>query len=211
MGLYELIFEVDGLGEDEQDAVYQNFDALISGHGTAYYVTLSAEGPNVVTAARTAISRLTEIGVHPYRMVEDLVTRAEIARRLDVAVQAVGQWVRGERRADSPFPEPHNRVGGGVWLWSDVVRWSARVPDLAKPAAPELEFPRLDDHVVINFDLLAAGGRRRSSGARSASRILSTGPVSVTVTFTGTTTSSFSTSERSPERMGSWQDYGLAS
>lgn len=212
MGPYELIFEVEALSESVQDAVYENFDALISGHGDKYFVTVSADGSDAISAARGAIARLNALGVRPHRMVEDLVTRSEMARRLGVAAQAVGQWIRGERRADLPFPEPYNRVGGGVWLWADVMDWLARVPGLTTDVSEGLSFPRLDDHVVINFDLLSLRGSRfhAAHGTHLVTQVRSAQPLSVAVTFTGTSTSE-APRERSIDRMGSWSDYGLAS
>ncbi|MBJ7451750.1 MAG: hypothetical protein JHC71_06645 [Blastococcus sp.] len=211
MGAYELIFEVEELAEETQDVVYEHFDALISGHGRTNLVTLTAEGPTAASAARLAVAQLTALGVRPYRMVEDLATRAEIARRLNVAAQAVGQWIRGERRADFPFPEPYNRAGGGVWLWSDVASWVAKVPDLAKHAEPGLSFPRLEDYTVINFELLSARPRRSGPTSQGFTQAGSVELVSATVTYAKEAVSTSTTQGRTSERMGSWRDYGLAS
>lgn len=52
---------------------------------------------------------------------EDLVTGAELGRRLGISTQRVHQLAE---RPD--FPQPIGRVGNSVvWRWSDVDEWNA--------------------------------------------------------------------------------------
>jgi predicted DNA-binding transcriptional regulator AlpA len=52
---------------------------------------------------------------------EDLVSGAEIARRLGVSTQRVHQM----RDEDDDFPEPLGRVGNSiVWRWREVEKWA---------------------------------------------------------------------------------------
>lgn len=54
---------------------------------------------------------------------DDLVSGAEIARRLGVSTQRVHQL-----RDDPDFPEPLGKVGRAiVWKWRDVERWARHV------------------------------------------------------------------------------------
>lgn len=56
------------------------------------------------------------------RELEDLVTGAEIGRRLGLSTQRVHQLA-----ARDDFPAPLGRVGNYVvWRWADVATWDAR-------------------------------------------------------------------------------------
>jgi len=55
-------------------------------------------------------------------MAAELVSGAEIGRRLGVSREAVRQW-----RHRPGFPEPLGRVGRAVvWDWATVHRWAER-------------------------------------------------------------------------------------
>jgi transcriptional regulator with XRE-family HTH domain len=209
---YELIFQTEPLTETVMDAIEAEFDALISGHGTSYMVTVSAEGRDAVTAADSALLHLRNLGAHPYRLVEDLVSRSEIARRVGVAPQAVGQWIRGERRAEQPFPEVFNAVAGGVWLWADVVDWLEHVNVPGVDLDEAVAHPHREDYWAVNHRLVAEHSdveRARTIGGLVAA-VSSSSPVHAIVTIKETT-SRGGTQARSGRRMGSWSDYGLAS
>ncbi len=118
---FELQFELEPIPEDVEDAIAGAFDCLIASHSGVTTVTLSAQGPTCVAAALDAADALRRLGAHPVRLVDDVVSRGEIARRAGVTPQAVGQWIRGERHAGSPFPPPYVLAGGGLWLWGEVV------------------------------------------------------------------------------------------
>lgn len=58
----------------------------------------------------------------PIRLVDlnELVGRAEIARRAGIKERTVDSW----RRRHSEFPEPLTHVSGTpLWLWPDVAAW----------------------------------------------------------------------------------------
>ena len=118
---YELRFEVRAIPEDIEDAIAEALDCLVSGHSGVTSVTLSAEGDTCLAAALSAIDALQALGAAPIRLIDDLVGRREIARRAGVTPQAVGLWIRRERHTSSPFPPPFIAVGGGLWLWGEVV------------------------------------------------------------------------------------------
>lgn len=54
----------------------------------------------------------------------EIVSGAEIGRRLGVTREAVRQW-----RRRPGFPEPVGRVGQAIaWNWEDVRRWADQRP-----------------------------------------------------------------------------------
>lgn len=119
--LYVLTFEVASASDDQLDQIESHFDVISSeGHGAPEITALveAADAPNAFQAARRAIG---EAGVRIVRFLPDLVTRAEIARRAGLTTQAVGNYVRGDRR--DHFPEPYLHVPDSVWLWSEVLEW----------------------------------------------------------------------------------------
>ena len=119
---YDLTFQVLGLTEALEDELYDHYEAQAFVHGDTQLVALAQCGDSCVIAAQGAVANLRALGLKVLRLYEDLVTRSDIAQRVGVSPQNVGQWVRGERAAGS-FPAPFNAVAGGVWLWSDVIAW----------------------------------------------------------------------------------------
>lgn len=104
-------------------------------------VTTLIDAKTAIEAGLHAAKALVAAGVTPQRTYQDLVSRQDIADRLDVSRQAVGNWVRGERHRALPFPAPVTLASGGLWLWSNVVRWisTAGVVELDESALPTLE------------------------------------------------------------------------
>lgn len=133
---------------DELDA----FPVRVSG---VWSVTLNQAGPSGLLAARTAFGMLRQLGANPVRMVEDLVGRAEIAHRCGTTPQAVGLWMRGERRASAPAPAPLFTAGVDLWLWSEVVDWLRQI---GRPVDSDLAFPTRTDHQIMN-GIIASSAR----------------------------------------------------
>lgn len=117
---YELSFEVPTLSEAKEDLIASMFDTVIAVHSGVTTITLTADGDDCLGAALAAIRTLRETGVEPIRLVDDVVSRSEIARRMGVTPQSVGQWIRGERHSESTFPTPYIFTDGGLWLWGEV-------------------------------------------------------------------------------------------
>lgn len=162
--LYEVTFEIAPASEAIEDAVAAAFDGVLASHSGVTTVTLTAEGETAIDAARTAANSLRKIGAPPLRVVEDLVGRTEIAERAGVTRQAVGLWVRGERQAISPFPAPYVLVGGGLWLWGEVLpALRARGVDVDDPME---HLTRHDIHLVNG----ALGARGKSERAEPKAR-----------------------------------------
>lgn len=151
---YELSFEVQELPEDLEDAVCENFDATVAVHQDVITVTLESVGESCLEAATSAIKRMRRLGVQPVRLLDNLVTRCDIARRAQVTPQAVGLWIRGERHASTRFPPPYVLAGGGLWLWGDVVRHlAARGVHLDEG----VRYPTMRDSQLIGGELARLG------------------------------------------------------
>lgn len=148
---YELSFEVPSLSEVAKDLITDQFDSVIAVHGGVTTITLTADGEDCVSAAIEAVNALRSMGAKPIRLVDDVVSRGEIARRIGVTPQSVGQWIRGERHAESLFPCPYILANGGLWLWGEVVAALAARGE----AIEELGYPSRRDIQVIGGVLAA--------------------------------------------------------
>lgn len=124
MHSYELMFLIDGVVTDErQDELLDHFDEITVSIDPYQRCTVTGqfEGESAVLAARQAIDTLHSFGFKVSRMTEDYVDRTEIAARLGVTRQAVGNWIK--RQTSIEFPGPAHRTPGEIWLWHDVVEW----------------------------------------------------------------------------------------
>lgn len=120
MPLFEFAFEVPAIDESVEDAIAETLDAVIAWHSGVTTVSVVQAGVDCVAAAREVVEQLRAVGAPPRRLVDDLVTRAQIAERAGVTRQAVSAWTRGERGGEAAFPAPYVLVGGGLWLWGEV-------------------------------------------------------------------------------------------
>ena len=146
MNTYEITLIVEEVPDHLVDDLIDNFDAT-TGHDHAgrAFVTLLAEGPDFLSAAKSSYTRLQTLGLCILRASTDLASRTEIATRLGVTRQAVYNWTKGNRHDD--FPAPTNPVGGGAWLWGDVHRGAighGLTEDLG------VEYPTQDDLDLLN-------------------------------------------------------------
>lgn len=132
--------------------VGETLDIVVSSHSGLAVATVIVAGSDALAAGRTASATLSACGLPPRRTYPDLVSRRDIADRLDVSRQAVGNWVRGERHQSHSFPTPVNMVAGGVWLWGDIAYWLHSTGR----DEPGLSFPTLEDHALLDGILAAA-------------------------------------------------------
>ncbi|WP_255789208.1 helix-turn-helix transcriptional regulator [Mycobacteroides abscessus] len=137
---------------------------VVSTDGDLTVATALVHGVDAIEAGVEAAKALETSGIRVLRTYQDLVTRQDVADRLGVTRQAVGNWVRGERHDDTPFPSPVSRVAGGVWLWGDVVAWARS----CNYDVDEVQLPSLEDHVRLDL-LIAAGVRNVTVSSYSAS------------------------------------------
>lgn len=164
MATYELVFELPPIDEKQEDAIYDRFDALISSHAGSVLLTVSADGPTCGSVVQAVVHWLQRHDITPRRLYEDLVTRGEIAERADVTPQAVGNWVRADRRESRPFPEPYNHAAGGLWLWAEVNEW---LRHLRKDDG--MEHPNRRDYARVNSWLYERWGNWRAVSTSSPS------------------------------------------
>ncbi|WP_058626146.1 helix-turn-helix transcriptional regulator [Microbacterium testaceum] len=118
---YELTFELPRISEDVEELIMDRFDAVIAEHQGVVTATLTVDGADCVSSARAAMDVLAGYGAEPRRLIDDLVTRSQIAERLGVSRQAVGLWISAQRQASIEFPPPFVLAGGGLWRWAEVV------------------------------------------------------------------------------------------
>jgi hypothetical protein len=151
MTAYELIFVLDDIGElgdPRVDSIEGDLDAVFGRHDDLCLVTVSVEGTSAYAAGVEGVRRLGATGFTVLRSYPDLVNRPEIAERLDVTRQAVGNWTRGERLSTVVFPTPVHLAANGLWLWGDVVAWHRAKG--CETTEVELGFPSIEDHGAID-------------------------------------------------------------
>ncbi len=101
-------------------------DALVQYRNGAVYLDFVREAASLEEAVISAIkdvkstSTFAEIAsVTP----ENLVTEAEIAKRLNKSRQIVSLWIKGQRRKSFPHPVMRLAEKSPLWSWSEVVTW----------------------------------------------------------------------------------------
>lgn len=102
-------------------------DATISLRFGRLYLTFSRSAASLKDAIISAIKNVRESGIDAtvLRVDQcDLVTQAEIARRIHRSRQLVGQYVKGGR-GPGGFPAPACNITDGVplWYWCEVAYW----------------------------------------------------------------------------------------
>ncbi|MEU7630978.1 hypothetical protein AB0C34_13475 [Nocardia sp. NPDC049220] len=125
---FEFMFVVEGITDafdPRVEGVEEHLDCVMERHGELTLMTVTTPGTSAYTAGVHAARVLEAAGIDVVRAYADLVTRQDIADRAEVTRQAVGNWVRGERCGNHPFPTPTNLAAGGLWLWRDVNTWLA--------------------------------------------------------------------------------------
>ncbi|MDZ7929041.1 MAG: hypothetical protein U5N21_02785 [Rhodococcus sp. (in: high G+C Gram-positive bacteria)] len=148
---YEINFVVDPIDDPFDDAIDNAMErlpgAVFASQGAGLMiVTTLVRGDDALRAALHAVKELENSGVRVRRSYPDLVSRQDIADRAKVTRQAVGNWVRGERLGQSPFPTPVTLVSGGAWLWHDVVVWLGP----SDIELPEICYPTLEEHARLD-------------------------------------------------------------
>lgn len=147
---------IDATVEESLDGL--GLDAIVATHSQLTVVSFVCEGSTGIGAVKSAAQTLARIGIQCLRTYPDLVSRQAIADRTGLSRQAIGNWIRGDRKADDPFPPPVNLVGGGAWLWGEVDEWLKRQGYEADP----VRHLSLKEHAVLDNWLLTnkLGGTR---------------------------------------------------
>ena len=113
--------DIDALYEAKCD------DATVSQRYGRVYMTFSREAKSMAEAIVSAIEdvKAADIGASVMRVDTcNLITQAEIARRIDRTRQAVSQYITGER-GPGGFPPPACNIveGQPLWYWCEVAYW----------------------------------------------------------------------------------------
>lgn len=94
----------------------------------------------VLSAYRQIIGTNTEI----VRFEPDfLVSQAEIAERARLTKQAVGHFIRGERRAGFPAPAARINSSSPLWDWVEVSEWLVKQGKLPAEALQDARLSRI--------------------------------------------------------------------
>ena len=123
----------DDLTEEMLEAFYAAgaTDALVGRCTGIPYADFSRKADDILEAVVSAIETIESAGVGAtVARVEpdDIVTIADIARRVGRTSESIRLLTRGER-GPGGFPAPSTTVGSGrsrIWRWADVVEWFAR-------------------------------------------------------------------------------------
>ncbi|PSR66842.1 XRE family transcriptional regulator [Nocardia sp. MDA0666] len=147
---FEIAFVIETVEADDP-RIDRAMEALpgttISGALGLTIATTLVDAHSAIEAGLHAAKELAAADLAPLRTYPDLVSRQDIADRVGMSRQAVGNWVRGERHNAKPFPVPVTLVAGGAWLWASVVRW---IEETGAAELNESALPTLADHCVLD-------------------------------------------------------------
>ena len=138
------------LTEELENQLIETYDAFVGGHGD---VTLLTVGIPASDSPRQAVlntaNQLFRLGILLERIEKDLVSAATIAKRCSVSRAAVGNWIRGDRLADTNFPQAY-ALSPQAWRWADVNTWlRATGKD-----HDDVTYLTLDDEAYVDYQLL---------------------------------------------------------
>jgi len=132
MNVYEftLVLETQaGLEDGLEDALFEAGcdDAALSFRKGIAYLNFDREAKDLESAIISAIQQVEDAGLSLWvKRVEpsDLVTSAEIARRLGRSRQSVQQLISGARgEGDFPLPVAGVTAKTMLWSWQEVAGW----------------------------------------------------------------------------------------
>jgi len=120
---------VSGLAPGVEDALFDAGcdDATVSVRSGRVYLTFSRLGTSIKDAILRAIQNVRDakIGADVLRVDDcNLVTQADIARRIGRSRQLVHQYISGSR-GPGGFPSPVCEIcdGSPLWYWCEVAFW----------------------------------------------------------------------------------------
>lgn len=141
--LYQFTLVLDGVDEntpDLEDKLYcaNCDDALINFRNRTVYLDFDREADSLENAIITAIKDVESAflnAVVTHVAPDELVSEADIAKRLRIKRQAVSLWVKGTRRGAMAFPKPIMKLSekSPLWRWSDVIKWLYKNEQIKDP------------------------------------------------------------------------------
>jgi hypothetical protein len=123
-----ILKNVDDGTHNLEDSLYEAGcdDALINFRSGTVYLEFDREALSLEDAVISAIKDVSSssIGAEVSSVApENLVTEAEIAKRLNSNRQSVSLWIKGKRRKSFPSPAMRLSEKSPLWKWSEVVVW----------------------------------------------------------------------------------------
>lgn len=160
--LYEFTLVLDTVSDQTLGLEDQLFeagcdDALINFRNGTVYLDFSREACSIEEAVISAINSVesSQLEAKVVRVLPDeLVTEAEIAKRLQEHRQTVSLWVKGERRRKIPFPNPVSRLSdkSPMWRWVEVVEWLREQHKADKISLDSARFIEVMNAVLLERD-----------------------------------------------------------
>jgi hypothetical protein len=126
---YNFTLIVEGDVENHLDELFEAGcdDATFGTVDGVHYVEFDREAERLPDAVTSAISNIESVpGLRVARVEpDDLVTQAEIARKLGRSRESIRLLAAG-KRGGSGFPSPVSHLRGQhrLWRWSDVAAWA---------------------------------------------------------------------------------------
>lgn len=162
-----ILKDVDENTLNLEDSLYEAGcdDALINFRAGAVYLDFHREADSLEQAVLSAIDDVESASVKPIVIniaPDDLVTEAEIAKRLNAKRQAISLWIKGERRSKIPFPKPIKKLTdkSPFWKWSEITKWLYNNHKIDKTEVEEAIF--IEDLNAVLEQRDAKTGRHRS-------------------------------------------------
>jgi len=134
-----ILSEVSELEEKLEGALFEAGcdDATLCTRDGVVSLDFDRQAVTFLDAVLSAIRDVTRAGLQVARVEpDDLVTEAEVARRMKRTRQSVHQIVTGQRGSGG-FPQPVAGISSRspLWRWMDVVEWFRDKKGLARKAA----------------------------------------------------------------------------
>ncbi|MGD0771131.1 MAG: helix-turn-helix transcriptional regulator [Tepidisphaeraceae bacterium] len=165
---YDFSLVIDGVCElttEVENALFEAGcdDATFSIQYGHLYAEFSREAGSLKDAILSAIKDVRRAGVGAAVICVDesnLVTQAEIARRIRRSRQMVSQYISGQRGPGNfPPPECHLSEGAPLWTWCAVSQWLAENDIIRREESWNAEVV-----AAINNSLEAARQQARNPG-----------------------------------------------
>lgn len=123
-----ILKNVDETTPELEDSFYEAGcdDALVNYRNSAVYLEFDREASSLEEAVISAIKNIRSATVDAEVASiapENLVSEAEIAKRLNKSRQTVSLWTRGKRRKGFPLPVMRLSEKSPLWNWNEIVTW----------------------------------------------------------------------------------------
>jgi hypothetical protein len=127
---FTLILDADEITDEMANRLYEAGcdDASLARQAGKTELMFDRIAPSYLEAVVSAVRDAHKAGYHVARVeADDLLTQADIARKIGKSRQMVSFYIVG-KRGPGGFPAPESRKSGDhlLWRWSKVAAWLAR-------------------------------------------------------------------------------------